>query len=87
MLARERLLGAVRAHRHEAEQRVEVEARQRAGVVAHAQVALGERRLRGERDAAASPRASASASGAPARIDPAQRGRRDDEISSAARTS
>ena len=62
VLAADIALGAVRADRREAEHRVEIEAVQRAGVVAHPQVALVEQRLHGE---AAWPSAVAAPARAP----------------------
>ncbi len=50
MLPRQRRLAAVRAHRHQPQQPVEVEAPQRARVVAHPQIALRHGRLGDERD-------------------------------------
>ncbi len=50
VLAHERGRRAVRPDRHQPQQRVEIEAPQRARVVAHAQIALGDGRLGEERD-------------------------------------
>ena len=65
-----RPLGAMGADRHQAEQRIEVVAGQRAGVGPHAQVELGQQRLRRERHRQRHRRPAAPRSGALRRIEP-----------------
>ena len=79
MLAPDGVLGAVRADRDEAEERVEREARERARVVARAQIALGERGLHGERHEQHGRRERERERRAPG-VQPRQRARRDDEL-------
>ena len=78
VLARDGVLGPVRAYGDEAQERVEIESRERARVVAHAHVALRERRLRREWHEQHGGGQQHGEPGAPG-IKPDQRRRRDDE--------